>query len=116
MATLTTYLLVSGVENLESVRSHDVFEQYAFDEQDARNPGDGQPAALRFALEQPLEESTELEEALRQLSADLPDASVVVCEVEERFDQIERVQVAVYQDGNRGGALEHGYVFNVGAG
>lgn len=116
MATITTYLLVSGPEAPEAVSDHEVFAEYAFDHRGTQAAGEQQLPAVTFALEQPLEEAADLDAAVRDLSADLPEATVVLCEVEERFDQVERLQVYVYRNGKRGGTLDHGYVFNVGPG
>jgi len=113
MATITTYLLVTGAEP-EAVRSHELIEAYDFKERDAYEPSDQQLPAIKFALEQPLEETDDLEEKARELSADVSPAGVVMCEVEERFDQVERLQVVVFQEGKRGGGLEHGHFYNLG--
>ena len=114
MATITTYLLVSGLEQPEAVSNHEVFAEYGFEHRGTQSAGEQQVPAVTFALEQPLEEADELEAAARDLSADLSEATVVLCEVEERFDQVERLQVHVYRHGKCGGALDHGYVYNVG--
>jgi hypothetical protein len=116
MATITTYLLVSGPETPETVSDHEVFTEYAFDHRGTQEAGEHQLPAVTFALEQPLEEADDLDAAVRKLSLDLPAATVVLCEVEERFDQVERLQLCVYSNGKRGGTLDHGYVFNVGSG
>jgi hypothetical protein len=114
MATLTTYLLVSGIEQPEEIQSHDLFESYDFKEREAVESSDQELPTLKYALEQPLEEAVDLERDVRAFSAEAPGATVVMCEVEERFDQVERLQLIVFQDGRRGGEVEHGYVFNVG--
>lgn len=114
MATITTYLLVSGLEDPRSVLDHDLFGDYAFEQRETQEAGEHQRSALTFALEQPLDEAEDLSGAIRDFSADVPSATVVLCEVEERFDQVERLQLHLFRNGKDGGDLEHGYVFNVG--
>jgi hypothetical protein len=116
MATITTYVLVSGPEDLASVPEHELFSAYAFEQRGTQEGGEEQLPAATFALEQPLDDAEELVGVVRAFSADVPTASVVLCEVEERFDQVERLQLHVFRDWKRGGAVEHGYVFNVGPG
>ena len=116
MATITTYLLVSGPEQPDAVPDHELFTKYAFDHRGTQAAGEQQLTAVTFALEQPLDEADDLDDAARNLSSDFPTATVVLCEVEERFDQVERLQVHLYRDGLRGGDVDHGYVFNVGSG
>lgn len=116
MATITTYLLVSGPEDPASVPDHDLFSEYGFEHQETQQAGEEQLPADTFALEQPLDDAEELVGAVRAFSTDVPAASVVLCEVEERFDQVERLQLHVFRNGNRGAVVEHGYVFNVGPG
>jgi len=114
MAATTIYLLVSGVKEPDTVQSHSLFEIYDFDVRERFETSSDQHAALTFAVEQPIEEPVDLEGEVRQFSADVPEATVVMCEVEERFDQVERLQVNVFSNGKQGGDIEHGYVFNVG--
>lgn len=114
MATITTYLLVSGPEQPEAVSDHALFSEYGFDHRGTQAAGEQQLPAVTFALQQPLDEADDLDDAVRDLSSDLPAATVVLCEVEERFDQVERLQMHVYCNGKRGGTLDHGYVYNVG--
>jgi hypothetical protein len=116
MATLTTYLLISGTNDLEAVQEHELISDRDFECRDRGEAGDAQMSAVQFALEEPLDEADDLEESVRQFSTDVPDATVVLCEVEERFDQVERLRMVVFRDGKRGGDLEHGYIFNVGSG
>lgn len=116
MASITTYLLVSGPEQPEAVPNHDLVAEYPFEHRGTQEGTEQQLPALTFALEQPLEEADDLTSAARDLSSDLPTATVVLCEVEERFDQVERLQLHVFRHGKRGGALDHGHVFNVGPG
>jgi len=114
MAATTIYLLVSGIEEPGTVQSHALFETHDFEVRERFETSGDQHAALTFAVEQPIEEAVDLEGDVRQFSADVPEATVVMCEVEERFDQVERLQVNVFSNGKQGGNIEHGYVFNVG--
>lgn len=114
MATITTYLLVSNPDHPEAVREHSLFSAFDFDHRETIESGQRQLPALRFAIQHRLEEDVELEEAVRRFSRDVPEATVVLSEVEERFDQVERLQVVVFRDGKRGGNVEHGYIYNVG--
>lgn len=116
MADITTYLLVSGAADPESVPDHTLFAEYAFDHLETTEGGDQQLPSHTFALQHPLDETIEIEEPVRRFSGDVPQATVVVCTVEERFDQVERLEVNVYRDGQKGSDLEHGYIFNVGPG
>lgn len=115
MATTTTYLLLSGIPELDAVRDHPLLDEYDLEHQRTFDADEKQHAAIRFAFEHPLEEEVDLQTPARQLSGAFPDATVVVCEVEERFDHVEYVQTVVYLDGKRAGQIEHGYVFNVGS-
>jgi hypothetical protein len=114
MATITTHLLVSGPSRLDGLSAHDLFGEYGFEERGTHEAGPEHLPAAKFVLKQPLEEAQHLEEEVRRFSTDVPDATVILCEVEERFDQVERLQIVVFRDGKRGGDVEHGYVFNVG--
>lgn len=114
MATITTYLLVSDAEDPELVSEHDIFEKYAFEHRETQEAGEHQCPAVTFALEQPLDEAEDLSGATRDFSEKVPSATVVLCEVEERFDQVERLQLRLFRNGKDSGDLEHGYVLNVG--
>ena len=114
MASITTYLLVSGPAKPEAVPDHDLFDDYEFDRREMQEAGEGQLPALTFSLQHPLEEPVDLAEPVRRFSRDVPDATVVLCTTEERFDQVEHLDVRVFRDGKRGGDFEHGYIFNVG--
>lgn len=115
MASRTTYLLLSGVPDLDAVHNHSVVDEYELEHSRTFDATDNQHPAIRFAFEHPLEDDVDLEPPARQLSEAFPDATVVLCEVEERFDHVEYLQTIVYLDGKRAGEIEHGYVFNVGA-
>lgn len=114
MAATTTYLLVSGLEDPESIRSHPLFETHDFELRERLEASSDQLDALTFAVKQPIEEAVDFKDEVQQLSADVPEATVVICEVEERFDQVERLELNVFSNGKQGGDIEHGYVFNVG--
>ncbi len=116
MATITTYLLVSGAEQSAAVPDHNLFSTYSFEERGRQEAGEQQLSTLTFALEQPLDDAADLDEEVRAFSADIPAATVVLCEVEERFDQVEWLQLQVFRNGKQGGDIEHGYVFNVNSG
>lgn len=113
MATLTTYLLVTGPEQPATVPDHDLFSTYAFEQRGRQEAGEQRLSSFTFALEQPLDDAEDLEESVRTFSGDVPAATVVLCEIEERFDQMERLQLQVFRNGKQGGDIEHGYVFNV---
>lgn len=116
MATITTYLLVSGPEHPETVPEHSFFEALDFELRETVTSETEHTESLTFVREKPLEEAEDLSGAVRQFSGDIPMATVVLCVVEERFDQMERLQMQVFRDGKSGGEVEHGYVFNVGRG
>lgn len=116
MATITTYLLVWGTEENEVVRSHQLFDEHDFEQRETHEAGQHQLPVVKFALEKPLEEAVDLEEDVRDYSTTVPDANVLLCTVEERFDQVEQVQLVVFRDGKQGGGIEHGHFFQVGTG
>jgi len=113
MASLTTYLLVSGVDDADEVTSHPIVDEWDLDVHTPADP-EADVVTLTFVNTAPLEEAEDLEEAARDLSTAFPAAVVQVCAVEERFDQVERVQTVLYRDGMHAGEIEHGYVFNIG--
>lgn len=114
MATSITYLLVANPNEPEEVRNHTLFSEYEFEHRETISKGEEQVPSLLFRMDQPLEDQDNLEAPIRKLSRDFPDSTVVICEVEERFEQVERLQTNVFIDGKRAGNVEHGYVFNVG--
>lgn len=114
MATITTYLLVWGTEESDLVRSHELFDEYDFEQMETYDAEPPKHPTVKFALEKPLDEAVDVEEEVRDYSTTVPDASVLLCTVEERFDQIERMQLVVFRDGKRGGGIEHGHFFQVG--
>lgn len=114
MATKITYLIVSGSDDISAVQDHPFVAESGLERQDTRESGPQQAAAVTFAVEQTLEEGDKLIEPARKMSTDFPEATVVLCEVEERFDQVERLQTIVFMDGKNAGDIEHGYIYNVG--
>lgn len=117
MASLTTYLLVSGVDEPSDVEAHSVTETHDLEVR-ATQPGDSDEEVPSVTLvhECALEDRVDLASAARTLSGDFPAATVVYCVVEERFDHVERLQTLVFRDGLSAGRIEHGYVFNIGDG
>jgi hypothetical protein len=113
MASLTTYVLVSGVDAPRSLEGHSALAPYDLDVRDVAAEEDA-PARITFVHECALEDRVDLSEPARALSAAYPEASVVLSVVEERFDHIERLETVLYRDGDKAGRIEHGYVFNVG--
>lgn len=116
MATTTTYLLISGIDDMDAVMDHSVLSEYNLDHQETFEASDRQVSAVRLARKQPLEDGVDLAAPARSLSADVSNATVVLCEVEERFDQVERLRTLVFIGGKKAGDLEHGYIFNIGNG
>lgn len=114
MATRTTYLLMSGVSEDDRGRDHPLLSEYDFEHQKTYERTSDQHPAEKYILEEPLEEAGELLEKARTLSNERPEATVLVCEVEERFDQIDAVRTTVFMGGKQAGEIEHGHVFNVG--
>jgi putative NIF3 family GTP cyclohydrolase 1 type 2 len=115
MATVVTYLLVSNPDDPEAVRVHPTLEDHNFELHPMEEKGEGDTLpALRFAVASALEDRTSLEVPCKQLSSDFPEATVTLCEVEERFDQVEHLRSVVFIGGRRAGEIEHGYVLNVG--
>lgn len=114
MATLITYVLVANSKEADDVEDHTLFSEYEFEHRETVGMGEEQVPSVLFRIEQALEEQVDLEEPLRKLSRDFPNSTVVICEVEERFEQVEHLQTNVFIDGKRAGNVEHGYIFNVG--
>ena len=116
MATRTTYLLVSGPDDVSAVQEHPLVEDEALEVREVVRADSDQAASLTLAHQAPVEAQPDLSDTARALSAAFPHATVLLCAVEERFDQIERVQATTYRDGKDAGKVEHGYIFNVGGG
>jgi hypothetical protein len=114
MASLTTYLLVSGPDAPRDVETHPALESYDVTARDVTD--DEAVPRITLVHESALEDRVDLREPARALSAAFPTATVVLSVVEERFDHIERLETRLYRDGNNAGKIEHGYVFNVGQG
>lgn len=116
MATTTTYVLVSGVEEIDAVREHPVITESDLDHTLTREAEPSQHPSVQFEAEHALDEAIDFEEPARALSDAFPEATVVLCVVEERFDHVERLKTELFVNGKEGGKVEHGYIFNVGEG
>lgn len=114
MATRTTYLLLSGVEDVEALEDLPLISANKFERQKTFRSSEEGWKAVRFAVEQPLEETADLTSEAKALSRELPEATVLLCEVEERFDQIDAIRAMAFVNGQNAGEIEHGHVFNVG--
>lgn len=114
MATRTTYLLISGISDLDHGRNLPVFSEYNLEHRKTYASSSDQAPALKYAIEEPLEEAVDLSQGAQALSKELPEATVLLCDVEERFDQIDNVHTVMFIGGKRAGEIEHGHVFNVG--
>lgn len=114
MATVATHLLVSQSDNPEAVRAHAAIEAHGFAVQVPDESSSSTSQALQFSVTQALDEHERLDAPARELSAAFPSAIVTVYELEERFDQIERVWSAVFVGGEQVGELTHGSVFHSG--
>lgn len=115
MASRVTYLLVSDPDDPEAVRNHPAIDEAGFEYRASFDEGEGTRPALQFVVGHPIDDLDEVMDSCRALSAAFPAASVVVCEVEERFDQVERLKTKVFRDGDAAGEIEHGYVYNIGS-
>lgn len=116
MASVTSYLLVSNVEDEDAVCNHSIIAENDFELRKRSDEEEEEAISfLKFAAMDSLEEKPDLERPARSLSSDFPDATVIYCEVEERFDQIEHFRTTVFINGRRAGDMEHGYVLNVGS-
>lgn len=113
MANITTYLLVSNPEDPTAVQSDPIIEQHPF-ELKATEEEEGALPVLKFVATAELEGDPSFEGPSRELSAEYPEATIVFCEVEERFGQVERLRSVVFIGGKYAGDIEHGYVLNVG--
>jgi hypothetical protein len=114
MATTITYVLVSGADDVSAVRDHQLVSESVLEHRETRDSGPQQVSAVSFAAEQPLEEEEKLSDVAREMSDEFSEATVILCEVEERFDHVERLQTLVFMNGKNAGKVEHGYIFNVG--
>jgi len=115
MATRTTYLLVSGVDNPEDVRSHSIVAEHGLEVHDGGETKAEGPT-VTFVKDAALEDADDLSEGARTLSSAFPAAVVQLCVVEERFDQVEHLRSVLFREGSHAGEIEHGYVLNIGAG
>jgi len=113
MAGLTTYVLVSGVDDPEDVNTHPILAEHELEVHDSAD-SEVETARITFVESTALEDAEDLSDVARDLSAAFPTAVVQLCVVEERFDQVERLRTVLYRDGTHAGEIEHGYVFNIG--
>jgi hypothetical protein len=116
MAAITTHLIFSGPEmEGEEAARHSLFEDVQFDDVQVLKSSSDQQPGLKMIHKSPLEEeAVDFSRLARQASEVFPTATVLVMNVEERFDQVERVQTRLYIGGKNAGEVEHGYVFNIG--
>jgi len=115
MASRVTYLLVSDPTDPEAVRNHPAIEEAGFEHRTSFDDGEGTRPALQFVVGHPIDDLSDVTDACRSLSAAFPTAFVVVCEIEERFDQVEHLKTQVFKEGEAAGEIEHGYVYNIGS-
>lgn len=115
MASRVTYLLVSDPDDPKAVREHSAITEAEFEYRTSFGEGEDTRPALQFAAESPIDDPGDVISACRALSTAFPTATIVVCEVEERFDHVERLKTSVFRAGDIAGEIEHGYVYNVGA-
>ena len=115
MASVTSYLLVTNVDDVEDVESNSLIDEYELEKQGVTQDGEGEIARITFVREYSLENQDSLRDAARRLSSSYPNSVVVLCRAEERFDHIERLNTQLYIGGKRAGDIEHGYVLNVGS-
>jgi hypothetical protein len=115
MASLTTYLLVSHIDDPDEVKRHPVVAERAFDIHTPPDP-EAEIGSIAFVHRSALEDAEDLGPAARELSTAFPSAIVQLCVFEERFDQLERGRAVLYKDGTHAGEIEHGYIFNIGGG
>lgn len=115
MASLTTYLLVSGIEDPHDVNTHPIVAERDLEQHDAMD-SEADLETVVFVDSAALEDAEDLSDAARELSSAFPSSMVQLCVVEERFDQLERVRTVLYRDGAHAGEIEHGYVLNIGSG
>ncbi len=115
MASRTTYLIVSNTNDVDAVQSHPFIEEQGFELQERWEGEEDVIPSLKFVLSRPLEETPGFEEPTSNFSSAFPDATVILCEVEERFNQIDHLQTVVFIDGQRAGEFEQGYILNVGS-
>lgn len=114
MASRTSYLLISNISNIDAIQDHSFIEEQGFELRE-KWEGEGVIPSLKFILTRSLEETEDIEESTRNFSSSFPDATVILCEVEERFNQIDHLQTNVFIDGQRAGEFEQGYILNVGS-
>lgn len=114
MATVKSYVLVSGPDDPNAVKAHSLVEAHGLEFQNSKTDDVHEVCSLTFAVTSSLEEMESLDECCRELSHVFPEAVITLCEVEERFDQVEHLRCVVFMNGRQGGEIEHGYILNVG--
>lgn len=115
MAHITTYLLVSGLNEDDTPETHPVLEESGFEVDTRFCENSESCTAVRFSVQQPIEENEPKEETATEISNAFPESTVTLAVVEHRFGQIEHVQTTVFTDGSYAGEIEHGLLYNVGA-
>lgn len=114
MASVVSYVLASRLHEPSAVKEHSVVADYDLELQTETDDDAENVCSVTFSVTSSLEEMESLDECCRELSSEFPDAVITLCEVEERFDQVEHLRCVVFMDGREGGEIEHGYVLNVG--
>lgn len=112
MATVISYVLISGAQDPSAVKQHSLVSDNELQFESENDEGD--VPFLKFSLSSSLEEKPDLDPPCRALSGDFSGSVVTLCEVEERFNQVEHLRSVVYIDGEQAGEIEHGYILNVG--
>lgn len=114
MAQVTTYLLVSGLKEDEHPKNLPILKKSEFEIEKEFREKTTSCDAVRFSFQCPIEEHESKEGMASELSNTLPESTVTLCAMEERFGQIERIQTTVFRDGCYAGGIEHGSLYNVG--
>jgi hypothetical protein len=114
MATAITYLLVSGAQKSQDVEANPKIKESDFELEKSFEEQGEIGSALRFSVRRPLEEKESGTELASMMSEAFPEATVTLCTIEQRFNQIEHLQTIVFQKGRRAGEIEHGYLYTVG--
>jgi len=114
VATVVTYVLLPDAGDDPDILQHPLLDERGF-EQTEEEEGEA-PSILQLKAEWPLEDHEETRKPYRTLSASVPDATLIVWTVVERFQQIEHLRTDVYRGGTRVSGFERGFVYNVGRG
>lgn len=115
MADVVSYILISQPDDRNAVKEHSIIDEFGLELQHEEDDETDGLSSLRFGITSSLEEKPNLESPCRTLSSDFPKSVVTLCEVEERFDQVEHLRSVVYIRGQQAGEIEHGYILNVGS-